>query len=125
MVMTNETTAILHNSNSLFHETALGSAASGDLFIPATNTVTIGPQAFAVECPAAWKSLPTELHDKSLSLMTVRKKLKNLFIQNQFSQFRFPSLHFTPNISFIGKSVQIYSPQIIKEHILYYTSVPN
>ena len=54
----------------------LRSAASGDLFIPATNTVTIGPRAFAVACPAAWNSLPTELHDKSLSLMTFRKKLK-------------------------------------------------
>ena len=38
------------------------SAASGDLFIPATNTVTIGPRAFAVACPAAWNSLPPELH---------------------------------------------------------------
>ena len=54
----------------------LRSAASGDLFIPATNTVTIGPRAFAVACPAAWNNLPPELHDKSLSLMTFRKKLK-------------------------------------------------
>ena len=54
----------------------LRSAASGDLFIPATNTVTIGPRAFAVACPASWNSFPTELHDTSLSLMTFRKKLK-------------------------------------------------
>ena len=40
----------------------LRSAASGDLFIPATNTVTIGPRAFAVASPAAWNSLPPELH---------------------------------------------------------------
>ena len=40
------------------------------------QTVTIGPRAFAVTCPAAWSSLLTELHDKSLSLMTFRKKLK-------------------------------------------------
>ena len=53
----------------------LHSAASGDLFIPA-NTVTIGSRAFAVACPAAWNSLPPELHDKSLSLMTFLKKLK-------------------------------------------------
>ena len=52
------------------------SAASGDLFIPATNTVTIDPRAFAVACPAAWNSLPPELYDKSLSLMTFQKKLK-------------------------------------------------
>ena len=54
----------------------LCSAAFGDLFIPATNTVTIGPRSFAVACPATWNSLPPELHDKSLSLMTFRKKLK-------------------------------------------------
>ena len=54
----------------------LRSVASGDLFIPATNTVAISPRAFAVACPAAWNSLPLELHDKSLSLMTFRKKLK-------------------------------------------------
>ena len=54
----------------------LCSAASGDLFIPATNTVTIGPRAFAVACPAAWNSLPPELHDKCLSLMTFQNKLK-------------------------------------------------
>ena len=54
----------------------LRSAASLDLFIPATNTVTIGPRAFAVAYPAVWNSLPTELHDKSLSLMMFLKKLK-------------------------------------------------
>ena len=54
----------------------LRSAASGDLFIPATNTVTIYHRAFAVACPAAWNRLPPELHDKSFSLMTFRKKLK-------------------------------------------------
>ena len=59
----------------------LRSAASGDLFIPGTNTVTIGPRAFAVACPAAWNSLPTELHENSLSLLTFRRKLKTyLFI---------------------------------------------
>ena len=38
----------------------LRSAASGDLFIPGTNTVSIGPRAFAVACLAAWNSLTTE-----------------------------------------------------------------
>ena len=54
----------------------LRSTASGDLFIPATKTVTIGPRAYAVACPAAWNSLPPELRDKSMSLITFRKKLK-------------------------------------------------
>ena len=62
----------------------LCSAASGDLFIPVTNTVTIGPRAFAVAFPAAWNSLPPELHDKSLSLHDdVPEETENLFIQNQ------------------------------------------
>ena len=61
----------------------LHSAASGDLFIPATNTVTIGPRAFAVACPAAWNSLPPELHDKSMSHDDVPEETENLFIQNQ------------------------------------------
>ena len=55
----------------------LCSAASGDLFIPTTNTVNNGPQAFANACPAAWNSLPTELHDIS----KIRKiKVKNSHI---------------------------------------------
>ena len=62
------------------------SAASGDLFIPGTNTVTIGPRAFAVACPAAWNSLPAELHEDSLSLLTFRKKLKTyLFISRTWT----------------------------------------
>ena len=39
----------------------LRSAASGDLFIPATNTVTIGPRAFAVACPRLLRSLSGSL----------------------------------------------------------------
>ena len=57
----------------------LRSAASGDLFIPATIIVTIGHRAFAVVCPAAWNSLPTELHDNSLSLITFRKNWKLIY----------------------------------------------
>ena len=63
----------------------LRSAASGDLFIPATNTVTIGPRAFAVACPAAWNSLPPgartpwQKHESD----DVPEETENLFIQNQ------------------------------------------
>ena len=63
--------------SSIASRSHLHSAASGDLFITATNTVTIGPRAFAVACPAAWNSLPPELHDKSLSLMTFRTSGRN------------------------------------------------
>ena len=47
----------------------LRSAASGGLFQRRTLYITIGPRAFAVACPAAWNSLPPELHDKSMSLI--------------------------------------------------------
>ena len=67
--------------SSIVGRSHLRSAASGDLFIPATNTVTIGPRAFVVACPAAWNSLPPELHDKSFSLMTFRKKLKTYLFE--------------------------------------------
>ena len=42
--------------------------------------------AFAVACPAAWNSLPAELHEDSLSLLTFRKKLKTyLFISRTWT----------------------------------------
>ena len=72
---THPPTACIPPISSIAGRSHLPSAASGDLCIPATNAVTIGPRAFAVACPA-WNSLPPELHDKSLSLMTFRKKLK-------------------------------------------------
>ena len=63
----------------------LRSAASGDLFIPATNTVTIGPRAFAVACPAAWNSLPTGARTpwQKHKSDDVPEETENLFIQNQ------------------------------------------
>ena len=55
---------------------------------------------FAVACPAAWNSLPTELHDNSLSLLTFRKKLKTyLFLSKTWTvmfdgtRFVFPANH--------------------------------
>ena len=61
----------------------LRSAASGDLFIPATNTVTIGPRTFAVACPAAWNSLPPETPWQEHESDDVPEETENSFIQNQ------------------------------------------
>ena len=55
---------------------SLRSAATGQLCVPRTKTVTIGPRAFAVFSPTAWNNLPVDLRDPSLSLSNFRKKLK-------------------------------------------------
>ena len=54
----------------------LRSAATGQLCVPRTKTVTIGPQAFAVSSPTAWNNLSVDLCDPNLSLSSFRKKLK-------------------------------------------------
>ena len=55
---------------------SLRSAATGQLLVPRTKTVTIGPRAFAVCSPTAWNNLPVDLRDPNLSLSCFRKKLK-------------------------------------------------
>ena len=54
----------------------LRSAAAGALLVPRSHTLTIGPRAFAIFSPSAWNSLPVDLRDPSLSLLSFRKKLK-------------------------------------------------
>ena len=54
----------------------LRSAAVGVLFVPRSHTSTIGPRAFAISSPSAWNSLPVDLHDPGLCLLSFRKKLK-------------------------------------------------
>ena len=54
----------------------LRSAAIGVLFVSRSHTSTIGPQAFAISSPSAWNSLPVDLRDPGLCLLTFRKKLK-------------------------------------------------
>jgi hypothetical protein len=54
----------------------LRSAASGIMFVPQTNTLTIGAGAFAIAAPTAWNSLPAPLRNFDLSLPLFRKKLK-------------------------------------------------
>lgn len=54
----------------------LRSAAAGALVVLRTNTVTIGPRAFAISCPTVWNTLPVDLHDDNLSFYAFRRKLK-------------------------------------------------
>ena len=56
--------------------THLPSAATGMLFVPRSQTSTIGPRAFAISSPSAWNSLPVDLCDPGLSLMTFRRRLE-------------------------------------------------
>ena len=55
---------------------SLRSAATGQLLVPRTKTVTIDLRAFAVCSPTAWNNLPVDLRDPNLSLSCFRKKLK-------------------------------------------------
>ena len=48
----------------------------GVLFVPRSHTSTIGPWAFAISSPSAWNSLPVDLRDSGLCLLSFRKKLK-------------------------------------------------
>ena len=54
----------------------LRSAASGDILVPACQTLTIGPRAFIVACPRAWNSLPMHLRRPGISLPVFKKELK-------------------------------------------------
>ena len=54
----------------------LPSAATGALFVPRTKTVTIGSRAFAISSLCACNSLPVDLRNPSLSLLTFRENFR-------------------------------------------------
>ena len=54
----------------------LRSAASGQLYIPKTKTMTFGPRSFKVSGPTIWNDLPARLKDSYLSKNSFRKLLK-------------------------------------------------
>ena len=62
--------------SSIVGRSHLRSAATGMVFVPGSRTSTIGPRAFAVSSPSAWNSLPVDLRDPGLSLLTFRRRLK-------------------------------------------------
>ena len=62
--------------SSIVGRSHLRSAVTGTVFVPRSLTSTIGPRAFAVFSPSAWNSLPVDLPDPGLSLLTFRRRLK-------------------------------------------------
>ena len=54
----------------------LRSAARGDLTVPRTRSVRMGPRSFAVSGPELWNSLAPELRNPSISLVTFKCLLK-------------------------------------------------
>ena len=55
----------------------LRSAASGQLYIPRTKTMTFGPRSFKISGPTIWNDLPAgRLKDSSLSKNSFRKLLE-------------------------------------------------
>ena len=47
-------------------------AASGDLFVPATSTKTIGPRGFFHAGPTAWNCLPPSMKDPNITFSTFK-----------------------------------------------------
>ena len=54
----------------------LRSAAHGDLTVPWTRTVRMGPRSFAVSGPEFWNSLAPELKHPNISLASFKSRLK-------------------------------------------------
>ena len=67
---------------SVIGRSCLRSAASGDFFVPACSTQTLGPRAFAASCPASWNSLPPDIRASGISLATFKKKLKTFLFSH-------------------------------------------
>ena len=60
----------------------LRSAASGDLQVLATKTVTFGTRSFASSAPKLCNSLPLPFRDSTLTLKTIRQPAENSFVQS-------------------------------------------
>ena len=54
----------------------LRSADSGKLSVPRTSTKTFGPCGFFCSWPSTWNSLPSLMHNSSLSIEAFKRKLK-------------------------------------------------
>ena len=63
--------------------------ASGDLFVPATSTKTIGPRGFFHAGPTAWNCLPNSMKDTNITFSVFKKLLKtDLFQHWTYSRMR-------------------------------------
>ena len=58
----------------------LRSADDRMLYVPRTQTVTLGPRAFSSSGPSSWNSLPPVLRDPDISLLHFRQLLKTFFV---------------------------------------------
>src|SRR6218665_2814363 len=54
----------------------LRSGTHGNLAVPPTRTVRMGPRSFAVSGPTLWNSLPVELKTMQIPLESFKSKLK-------------------------------------------------
>ena len=71
----------------------LCSTASGDILVPACQTLTIGPQAFVVACPMAWNSLPRHLRRPGISLPVFKKELQTELFRQTLNHYLTPLFH--------------------------------
>ena len=52
------------------------------LYVPRTQTVTLGPLAFSSSGPSSWNSLPPVLRDPDISLLHFRQLLKTFLFSD-------------------------------------------
>src|SRR6218665_2808067 len=64
----------------------LRSAAHGNLAVPPTRTVSMGPRSFAVSGPTFWNSLTVELKTMKISLESFKSKLKTYLFTTAYDQ---------------------------------------
>ena len=81
--------------------------SNGTVFVPGSRTSTIGPRAFAIFSPSAWNSLPVDLRDPGLSLLTFRRRFKT-YLFNPPGYFIFLAAHLTafPALSYLFVNCQ-------------------
>ena len=60
--------------------------AHGNLTVPRTRTVRMGPRSFAVSGPTLWNSLPVELKTTRIPLETFKSKLKTYLFTLAYDQ---------------------------------------
>jgi len=64
----------------------LRSAAHGNLAVPPTRTVCMGPLSFAVFGPTLWNSLQVELKTMQIPLESFKPKLKTYIFTKAYDQ---------------------------------------